>query len=359
MNKEIKNLALASALSGIFAGITVDTVSATEMKEKWELNRNEIMTVGKYFNNNNDYINSMKVCKKHEKYVEEYHFNPISDTSLFTKLTNPVNNIKGTQHFYNNADVANMLPGLYGYVYEHTENGFPARIINGNLQINHIVDSHFVHERNEVMCGTFRKLKGFTGVEFAVENVSKLTDEMFANTDLQNIVVPESVEIIGEKCFYNCNQLGNVVFPTTLKRIHRNALQNTNIKQVIFPSALECIGEMCFLGCDQLVKIQVPGSIFMRMFRINAERFADRLDLPAVEQMNLDLKQLLEKNMVEITLSDIPVPLTTNDENVKNRLFVDAVKAQLCVWFGIPNREIGYYSHTRKALKNIASIIIK
>ena len=67
-----------------------------ESGKKWEITPDMLMIIGKYFKTNTDFTNVMKVCKKYNKLVERYHFNPIGDTSLFINMQ--------TQHFYSCED---------------------------------------------------------------------------------------------------------------------------------------------------------------------------------------------------------------------------------------------------------------
>ena len=55
-----------------------------------------MMIIGKFFKTCNDYINIMKVCKRYEQLTQMYHFNPISDISLFENME--------TQYLYNEKD---------------------------------------------------------------------------------------------------------------------------------------------------------------------------------------------------------------------------------------------------------------
>ena len=77
------------------------------VKEKWEITIDLLMIVGKYFESNNDYINVMKVSKKYKELVQMYHFNPISDCSLFENME--------TQYLNNPNE--QRIRGMYQYVY--------------------------------------------------------------------------------------------------------------------------------------------------------------------------------------------------------------------------------------------------
>ena len=75
----------------------------TEDKSKWQMTVDFIMIVGKYFESNKDFINVMKSCKRYKELVSMYHFNPISDISLFENIQ--------TQHFYERNDIKNKKKG--------------------------------------------------------------------------------------------------------------------------------------------------------------------------------------------------------------------------------------------------------
>ena len=68
-------------------------------KSKCRITNDYMMIIGKYFESNKDYVNVMKVNKKYEQLVLMYHFNPISDISLFQNIQ--------TQHFYDELSVYN------------------------------------------------------------------------------------------------------------------------------------------------------------------------------------------------------------------------------------------------------------
>jgi hypothetical protein len=84
------------------------------------------------------------------------------------------------------------------------------------------------------------------------------------------IIIPESVEEIGERCFYNCRKLDSVMFDpdSNLRRIEAYAFFGTNLQSITFPKRVEGIGEKCFHNCERLKEIT-----FSRDFRAS-ERVA-------------------------------------------------------------------------------------
>ena len=79
------------------------------LKDKWEITIDVMMIIGKYFRTNADYINVMKVNEKYKDLTSMYHFNPISDTSLFVNME--------TQHFYCRFDSMRKKDGIFGCKY--------------------------------------------------------------------------------------------------------------------------------------------------------------------------------------------------------------------------------------------------
>ena len=82
----------------------------------------------------------------------------------------------------------------------------------------------------------------------------------FCGTLVEEIVVPEGVETIGEYLFYNAKGLKRVTLPSTLKEIATYAFYNVStVEYIVIPRAVETIGEYAFFGWteDQTVYFEV------------------------------------------------------------------------------------------------------
>jgi hypothetical protein len=108
-----------------------------------------MMIVGKYFETNQDFINLMKVCRSYSDIVSAYHFNPISDTSLFENME--------TQHFYNKDDVKNKKANEYQYIYH-----FGDEKLEQNKKANEI----FIGDEINYLYRQVPLLKNWCGKEF-------------------------------------------------------------------------------------------------------------------------------------------------------------------------------------------------
>lgn len=103
-------------------------------------------------------------------------------------------------------------------------------------------------------------------------------DQFREKSSLKFVVLPESVESIGNNAFYNCRSLKDMIFPSTLKTIgqyafyqtygfnevvlpeglvtmNNHAFYNSHLTSVTFPSTLKTISESCFSECDYLRQV--------------------------------------------------------------------------------------------------------
>ncbi len=80
--------------------------------------------------------------------------------------------------------------------------------------------------------------------------------------NLQSISIPDSVEIIEERAFWMCSSLQNISIPDTVEEIFGGAfLDCSSLQQVKLPNSLSCISKDLFGGCTSLQKIVIPDSV--------------------------------------------------------------------------------------------------
>ena len=80
---------------------------------------------------------------------------------------------------------------------------------------------------------------------------------------VSEVVIPDTVSVIGEGAFEENLMLKSVTFPEGLIKICHDAFRGCkNLLQFNIPSNLECIGNYAFAGCDNLnMKIVLPEKI--------------------------------------------------------------------------------------------------
>ena len=79
---------------------------------------------------------------------------------------------------------------------------------------------------------------------------------------ITEVVVPESVKIIGEAAFRECENLEYVEFPKGLQRIENKAFYKCKaLTDVHFPEDLEHIGNDAFYQCNSIKHLIIPAKV--------------------------------------------------------------------------------------------------
>lgn len=80
--------------------------------------------------------------------------------------------------------------------------------------------------------------------------------------NLQEIILPDSLEIIGESAFRNCNSLEAITIPDTVTSIGDYAFDGcTSLKEIVIPENVTSIGMSAFNGCTSLTEVRLPSQI--------------------------------------------------------------------------------------------------
>jgi hypothetical protein len=71
---------------------------------------------------------------------------------------------------------------------------------------------------------------------------------------LVEIILPASVEVLSEMCFFGCGSLSSITFESgsRLSRIESRAFYQTGLIDIIFPASVDVISEGCFSECRSL-----------------------------------------------------------------------------------------------------------
>lgn len=103
---------------------------------------------------------------------------------------------------------------------------------------------------NDVLC----KVKKDSGTYSIPDGVKTVASGVFYNnTGLTGINIPDSVEVIGAYAFAGCTGLTEVKLPSGLKRIEYGAFSGMNLKEIVVPATVEYIGNEAFEGIENVV----------------------------------------------------------------------------------------------------------
>ena len=103
-----------------------------------------------------------------------------------------------------------------------------------------------------------------------VYTVTEIAPSAFERSkNLSNIVLPETIEAIGEMAFANCSKLDHFTFPSNLRYIGKWAFVFDEITEILLPDLVEEIADEAFLLCKNraiighttMGKLYVPNTI--------------------------------------------------------------------------------------------------
>ncbi len=104
---------------------------------------------------------------------------------------------------------------------------------------------------NEVLC----KVKKESGIYNIPDGVKKIASGVFYNKEgITAINIPDSIEEIGAYAFAGCKGLAEVKLPSGVKRIEYGAFSDMNISEIIVPKSVEYIGNEAFEGIENVIK---------------------------------------------------------------------------------------------------------
>ena len=95
------------------------------------------------------------------------------------------------------------------------------------------------------------------------EGVTEIKDSAFyLNDKLKTVVLPSTLEKIGESAFEGCLLLESIELPDGLTEIEESAFSSCDsLKMVTIPSTVECIGDNVFDNCAHITDVYLLGDI--------------------------------------------------------------------------------------------------
>lgn len=134
------------------------------------------------------------------------------------------------------------------YIWHHNYVSFKA----GNLKVLDLSEATFIED------GTYY---GWSNGSGKVKK-HEIGSHMFENCDsLETIILPNNIEIIGEKAFGYCQSLSTVILPKGLYFIKEGAFYNSTLEYIELPESLQTIGDDAFMWCKKLSEITIPSNV--------------------------------------------------------------------------------------------------
>ncbi len=100
-------------------------------------------------------------------------------------------------------------------------------------------------------------------LDFSKTNITDIPNSHFTDkANLASVILPDSLQTLGERAFFRCYNLQKVVIPTKVKEIRQYTFyDNYNLTELIMPAGLTTIGNYAFQYCHSLFEIEFPVSL--------------------------------------------------------------------------------------------------
>ena len=91
--------------------------------------------------------------------------------------------------------------------------------------------------------------------------VKSIYKEAFRDTDITEVVIPDSVTSIGECAFHSCSSLTSIVIPDSVTSIGNHAFAScSSLMSVVIGDSVTSIGDYAFAWCYSLTSVTIEGA---------------------------------------------------------------------------------------------------
>lgn len=177
---------------------------------------------------------------------------------------------------------------------DNTETPRPTEIVN--LSDYLIVDDEAVK-----YIGTARRTK-------VPEFITRIGESAFSNSDVEEVILPPKLKLIGKNSFTWCVNLKKMELPQSLQMIDDGAFSNCSaLEQINIPDDLKFIGANAFRACSALKQINLPET------------------LHTISRRAFDFCVALEKVVVPSKITRLPEGVFSHCENLRKVTLPDGL----------------------------------
>ena len=137
-----------------------------------------------------------------------------------------------------------------------------SRTQQNELKQQQVIPADFFMQQKKAFCKWVEQLppvskKDDTDSDFVIENgvLVKYTGKS------SNVIIPDTVTVIGENAFFQCETIYTVMIPDSVVRIEKGAFSGCFLSHVELSQKLEYIGDFAFGGCEFLKELILPDSL--------------------------------------------------------------------------------------------------
>ena len=132
---------------------------------------------------------------------------------------------------------------------------------------NHAAQEKFSYEINktEVIITGFKGFddEGTIEIPDKIDGyaVTKISDKAFYNLQINQIILPDTIEVIGAHAFSGCSKLTKVKIPSKLKEISHGCFCRTALRSIRIPDGVTRLNAWCFQDCNQLTSVTLGENV--------------------------------------------------------------------------------------------------
>ena len=107
-------------------------------------------------------------------------------------------------------------------------------------------------------------LTAIRGKFASADNRCMILDDIllaFAPAGVTEFSIPEGVKSIGEYAFSCSHRLAGIIVPESVESIGERAFEDSGLTAVTIPGSVTAIGPGAFYGCEKLVSVNVPDNV--------------------------------------------------------------------------------------------------
>lgn len=140
--------------------------------------------------------------------------------------------------------------------------------------------------------------------------VTTIGDKAFKHTTVSEIIIPQGITKIGKEAFCQAYELLNVVLPNSLRIIEDNAFINCDsIESLNIPEGVTHIGEYAFAAMEELTEVTLPNTLIeLGAFAFYSDDNLETINLP--EGLTV-INEMTFGYCTSLTSITIPTSLTT------------------------------------------------
>ena len=92
--------------------------------------------------------------------------------------------------------------------------------------------------------------------------IIEIGERAFCDCRISTMVLPNTLEKIGDYAFYNCFRLGEIILPNTVTSIGGHSFYYcNNLSNIVFSTSMTTIPEYAFSHCTVLTRVEIPANI--------------------------------------------------------------------------------------------------